>query len=555
MKLSDRWRNTLVLVVFSVVYVTLALLSYTRESATWDEPQHLTAGYAALTRLDFRIDTEHPPLVRMWAAVPLALSRGIRFDEAGHYWQNGPQWFFCHQFMYRDNNADWMLYRARFMIVLLGVLLGVLLFCWAREWFGFWSATAVLALYCFEPNLLAHARLVTTDFGLVCFAFGAVYFLWRLTRRFSVGNIVGLTFFFVMAQTTKFTAILLWPIFFLLLILLAVLTQRRLAALGIAVWLCAASYAGIWAVYGFRYRATAVPSSRFAFEFEKDPRVRTATPTLSKITHWVTEHRLLPQAYAEGFLLGQAKAQVRAAYLCGQYSTRGWWYYFPIAFLIKTPLTAMAMFFGGVGVCLRRWRYDRLFAMAPIAVFLGAAMTANINIGLRHILTIYPFLLLLGGAALARWRWARRIAPYVAAVEFALVYPHCIAAFNIIVGGPSHGHEYLVDSNLDWGQDLKGLKRWMDKNKVATINLSYFGTADPAYYGIRCNYLPGGPFYAEPLVGPPQLPGYVAVSVTNLRGVYFNEELRRYYERLLERKPVARIGHSIHVYWIERPWW
>ncbi|MBM3862054.1 MAG: glycosyltransferase family 39 protein, partial [Verrucomicrobia bacterium] len=511
--------------------------------------------YTALTKHDFRIDAEHPPLVRMWAALPLAFSHGIRFDEAGQYWQNGPQWFFCHQFMYRDNSADWMLYRARFMIVLLGVLLGVLLFCWARELFGVWPATGTLALYCFEPNLLAHSRLVTTDFGLVCFAFGAVYFLWRLTHRFSVGNIIGMTLFFVLAQTTKFSAILLWPIFFALLIVLALLTRRFLATLIVGVLLVVATYAGIWAVYGFRYRATNATATRFAFEFEKDPRVQSAAPTLSKATQWIAEHRLLPQAYAQGFLLGQAKAKVRAGYLAGEYSTKGWWYYFPVAFLIKTPLVVTALFLLGVGVCLRKWRNDRLFAIVPIIVFLGVAMMANINIGLRHILTIYPFALLLAGVALARWPWARRIAPYVAAAELALVYPHCIAAFNLIVGGPSHGDKYLVDSNIDWGQDLKGLKRWMDKNKVTTINLSYFGTADPAYYGIRCTYLPGGPFYAEPQVSAPQLPGYVAVSLTNLRGVYFNEELRRHYERLAERKPVARIGHSINVYWIERPWW
>jgi hypothetical protein len=340
-----------------------------------------------------------------------------------------------------------------------------------------------------------------------------------------------------------------------LLILLAFLTRKFFAVLAVTLWLVVATYAGIWAVYGFRYRATTATATRFAFEFEKDARIQQAAPSLSQATRWVTAHRLLPQAYAEGFLLGQAKAKVRAGFLAGEYSTKGWWYYFPIAFLIKTPLVVTALLVLGIGVCIRRWRYDRLFAIVPIAVFLGTAMMANINIGLRHVLTIYPFVLLLAGVALGRWRWARHIAPFVAALELALVYPHCLAAFNLIVGGPSQGHKYLVDSNLDWGQDLKGLKQWMDRRGVTTINLSYFGTADPAYYGIRCTYLSGGPFYAESQVSAPQLPGYVAVSVTNLRGVYFNEETRRYYDRLLERKPVATIGHSIHVYWIERPWW
>jgi hypothetical protein len=130
-------------------------------------------------------------------------------------------------------------------------------------------------------------------------------------------------------------------------------------------------------VYGFRYRATAATAPRFAFEFEKDARVQTAAPKLSKATQWITEHHFLPQAYAEGFLLGQAKAKVRAGYLCGEYNTRGWWYYFPIAFLVKTPLIVIALFFGGVALCVRRWRYDRLFMLVPIAVFLGVAMSAT----------------------------------------------------------------------------------------------------------------------------------------------------------------------------------
>ena len=135
------------------------------------------------------------------------------------------------------------------------------------------------------------------------------------------------------------------------------------------------------------------------------------------------------------------------------------------------------------------------------------------------------------------------------------VYPHYLAFFNRFVGGPRHGQEYLVDSSLDWGQDLKGLKRWMDKNNVQHINLSYFGTADPGYYKINCTHLPGAPFFAEQFVKGPELPGYVAVSATNLRGVYFDERWRDFYKPLLEMEPVAVIGYSIYVYRVERPWW
>ena len=139
--------------------------------------------------------------------------------------------------------------------------------------------------------------------------------------------------------------------------------------------------------------------------------------------------------------------------------------------------------------------------------------------------------------------------------ELARVYPHYLAFFNQFVGGPRHGYQYLEDFEPGLGQDLKPLKRWMDRNHVAHINLAYFGTADPAYYGMQCTYLPGSPFFEDPLVRGPLLPGYVAVSTTILEGVWFDELARKSYKPLLERQPRAVIGYSIGVYWVDRPWW
>ena len=224
------------------------------------------------------------------------------------------------------------------------------------------------------------------------------------------------------------------------------------------------------------------------------------------------------------------------------------------------------LFLTGVVLCALRWRRfldQNIYVFFPLAAFLGAAMMMKLNIGVRHILPIHPFVLLLAGNAIAEL-YASQRKPFrvllgaiylLAVMEFALVCPHYLAFFNQFGGGPQNGHKYLVDSNLDWGQDLKGLKSWMDQHEVQHINLSYFGTADPTYYKIDCTYLPGGAFFDEPLVKAPQLPGFVAVSATNLRGVYFSEGSRNIYQRLLEREPVAIIGYSIYVYRVERPWW
>src|SRR5258708_6864150 len=130
-----------------------------------------------------------------------------------------------------------------------------------------------------------------------------------------------------------------------------------------------------------------------------------------------------------------------------------------------------------------------MFVLLPPVILVATAMTQKLNIGLRHILPVYPFALMLCAVALA-WLWRRKLKAVVIALgllnlfEFARVYPHPLAGFNTLAGGPANGYRLLVDSNLDWGQDLKGLKHWMDAHDVTHINLAYFGTADPAYYGL-----------------------------------------------------------------------
>jgi 4-amino-4-deoxy-L-arabinose transferase-like glycosyltransferase len=588
MKVSEQLRCILCLLVFAVAFLTLTVSSYVRESATWDEPQHLVAGYSALKFHDYRTDPEHPPFIRMWAALPLLGMNGIKMDlqridpVASASWVMGGQFFFCHDTLYVSNDADHLLYAARFMIVLLGVLLGVLLFCWAHELFGFWPAVVVLGFYALEPNILANCRLVTTDFGVACFAFGVAYFLWRTARRLSAGNLFGLAAFFALAQSSKFSAVLLGPVVLVLLVTracqmsawpvrigklteLSTRWKRLSVAMAIFAMLVLAAWVAIWAAYDFRYLPSNAPEWRM--EFHKDPGILQRIPTLTGVVAWVDEHHLLPNAYNEGFLLGQIKAQKRSGFLAGSYRTEGWWWFFPFAFLIKTPISVIVLFAAGLILALNRWKRfvddDTVYILLPPGAFLAAAILAKLNIGLRHILPAYPFALLLGGYAITRLCAARprplrltlAALCLLAIVEFALVYPHYLAFFNQFVGGPRHGHEYLADSNIDWGQDLKGLKQWMDQHDVHHINLSYFGTADPAYYNIDCTYLPGGPFYDDKRVSSPSLPGFVAVSVTNLRGLYFPPATRDLYKPLLDMEPAAVIGYSIYVYWADRPWW
>jgi hypothetical protein len=558
--------TAMVLTAFTVVFVGLAVHAYTQASATWDEPIHLTAGYAGWVKHDFRIDPSHPPLLRLWAALPTLLVDDVAMGHVPA--DNVPlrAWLrdaygFAHRFLYVENDADRLLYRGRFMIVVLGVVLGIFVFLWTREWLGFTSAVVALACYAFEPNLSAHASLVTTDLGVTCFIFGTVYFTWLTCRRYSPRRMAGLIVCFSLAVVSKFSALLLAPI---VLVLLGMgvrrhqgLTSRRACALlaGLAI----VSVAVIWAIYGFRYLPA--PSTTAALTFEGTERV-TASPIIDATTSWIDAHRLLPNAYTQGFLYAYSSVQRLPGFLAGRISDDGWWSYFPLAILLKTPTPLIVMVCAGLVALYRRRRdlgRDVAFILLPIIVFLGVAIWSGINVGLRHVLPVYPFAILLAALSVREFaRVSRQLRVIALAVvvtvwtgEYALAYPHPLTFFNYAAGGPSNGFRYLSDSNLGWGQSLKPLKTWMEHQDVTHVNLAYFGQADPAYYGINCTHLPGAPSFASESIARPKLPGYVAISATTLTGVYAPPWWRLFYAAFRDLEPVAIIGNSIRVYWVD----
>jgi hypothetical protein len=474
----------------------------------------------------------------------------------------GDAYRFAHRFLYVDNDADRILYLARFMPVVLGVVLGILIFLWTREWLGFTPAVIALACYTFEPNLLAHASLVTTDFGVTCFIFGTIYFAWLTCRRFSVWPVTGLLVCFSLALVSKFSAVMLVPVVPALLALAVArghMGPRR--ALTIIAALAAVSFAVVWASYGFSYLPAKSASSAMNFY---DLAVTNGDRMIAAVLQWFDTHHLLPNGYTQGFLYSYTSTQRLPAFLYGSYSNEGWWYYFPMAFVLKTPTVLILLVVAGLVIaCWQRPDIQRqvvVFILLPVMVFFGIAMWTGINIGLRHILPVYPFLILLaalGARELKRISRVPRTAVIAAAAmlwasEYATAYPYALTFFNFPAGGPEGGYRHLADSNLGWGQGLKPLKSWMDQNRVTHVNLAYFGQADPMYYGIDCTHLPGAPSFATQSIARPRLPGYVAISATTLTGVYAPAPWRLFYTAFRDLPPVAVIGNSIRVYWIER---
>ena len=204
----------------------------------------------------------------------------------------------------------------------------------------------------------------------------------------------------------------------------------------------------------------------------------------------------------------------------------------------------------------------------PAGVIALAAIRSSLDIGLRHILGLYPLLYVYAGSLPGQLKtrmcasvgfWAPIAILLLLATETIAVRPHFIPFFNVASGGSKGGINLLADSNLDWGQGLPALRRWMAERRVQKVNLCYFGTADPAAYGISFLALPGSYRFDVPGAGvvgypseKPELPGYVAIGATNLQGVYFGERLRKSYEFLRRKSPVAILAGSIYVYWVDR---
>lgn len=548
-------RPALVLPLFLLLVLARAFAPLTGHSATWDEPQHLAAGLRASSG-DWRMDPEHPPLARLWASLPLVAERARQADQdpaAGvdpDTWVGEEQFHVARRLLFEGREPDGLLVPARGMILLLHLGLGLLLWAGARAWKGERFAALALLLYALEPNLLAHGALVTTDLAPALFVFASVGLLWRLGRRPSVALALLLALAQGLALLSKFSALLLPP---LLLMLLPMSGLSRRRALGVAGLLLLSAPLLVWVGYGLRYAPSADPA--WLFRFHEHPRTLERLPRLAPLVGALDEARLLPNAFLQGFLHGQWKAQARYGYLFGEVRTEGWWYWFPVALLLKVPLSLIVLLALGARRLFAEGR-AALFLALPVLLFLGVAMAQRLNIGLRHLLPIFPFLILVAALGAAELRERRPgllgllLLGWV--LELGRAWPDDLAFFNALAGGPRGGGRYLVDSNLDWGQDLKRLKRWMDENQVRRVNLAVFGSAEPLAYGIDANPLPGGAPHLRP--GPPELPGWIAISETVLQGVYLGPAGRELYRPLREREPDARVGASIRLYRVEEAW-
>ena len=552
------WWQWLLLAAGLLIFAVQSGWSATHKSAAFDEQYHLTAGYTYLRTGDFRLATNHPPLAGWLASLPLLGDATITLPTDHPAWQNGDRFLFSDIFFWESgNDAQSMLLRARGVMTLLGVVLVASLFVAARQMLGERAGWLALLLAIFEPNLIAHSRFVTTDLSLTLFIFLAIRWWWRWLVQARWPNAWLAGGFAGLAMGVKYNGALIWAILALATLLQSMhhskrsegsgsapgaLWRRRLAGLAVAML---AALAMLWALYRF----TIGPVDFLP-----------GGPTVLAPHYWQwfwnTVVRIIDLQGA------------RVDFFMGEASNHYWWQYFFVAAGVKLPLPVLLLSLAGVALLARDRSLRRLSVLwLPPALLLLLGATQVLNIGFRHMLPAIPFLLLLGASVAERVpRFAARPQRAVGAAlltawlvfDVVRIAPHYESFFNQLAGQWQNWSNLLVDSNLDWGQDLIELRRVMDERGIDTVNLAYFGKAAPEAYGVRYRPLPSylrfmegreiaayNPYTPEP--------GWYAISATALRTGLMTPDTVDLYKIFRSMAPDAHAGYSIYLYHLTYP--
>jgi hypothetical protein len=574
------------------------------KNATYDEVHHAPSAWVQARYRDFRVNPQDPPLWHYWAALPHWLAPPI-VDTNTASWHSLPQdilqqWPWSVETLYRThgNDADAFVNKSRAMMLIAGLALGALIARWSWCIGGGVAALSAVFVFALDPNFLAHAPLVKNDIAFTLALFAFVFAVWRLGSEVTWPRVIMVGLFCGAGLCVKLSALMFGPLILILLLGRAVLPNawplfgkhlfqfrpKLIASIALCAAVAVMSYLVIWTCYGFRYDATPerevrLNTSRF-LELTAINELLARHPdravTQEELDDWkpgplvrgivfAEQYHLLPEAWLNGLLYTHTTTRLQSSFLCGKYSLIGWWYYFPLAMLFKTPVATLVSIVFSLPILffcrkntqaehkLDTWTFICLGV--PFILYGSLALTTNLNLGLRHVLPLYPFLFVILGLTTSRaWMcWGKKallVFTLLAAgliLESAASFPNYLSFFNAPCGGAHGGLRLLGDSNLDWGQDLRLLADWRQKNPDGNLYLCYFGMADPAYYGIDYINLPGGYRFGPPVQLPTD-PGVIAISATHLQGIHLDSGLRDYYTPLSRIRPKAVLGGSIYLF-------
>jgi hypothetical protein len=531
-----KYRFGAIVLLLIMGWLELSTLAVT--AATSDEPMHILRGYALVSRGKYHIPSCvpcSPALSGTLIGSGLLLEPNLNLPpDSDPGWQENSGFGLQEAFLW-SNTVDplQMIYLARLPIVFVSILLGAFIYLWASRRSGAVAGLGALTLYVFSPNMLANARLATTDvvaaatFAAGAFAFSRALDVPRRMSRLKSGVALGL------ALAAKVSAVWL-PVAFVIQMLARFWKDRRNRRawiVSITTVLISFVVGGLtlWAVYRFSIGPI-------------DP----GGPSVPAPAYWGDW-----QDFANYL------RDPLPSYLFGQISNQGWWYFFPITFLVKTPLPVLLLLLIALArtVRARSWSKDAPLLLAPGLLFASLLFSPH-DLGYRYLLPLLPFIFVYAGdviAAAARARWTQIVIGLLIVwqvVGTLRYYPYYLTFFNEIAGGPDRGRYILIDSNLDWGQDLPALKQYVDEHHLEQVRFSYSGATPPGVYGLKTQALPPffppmrdqGAWWLHTLYPPDPPPGHYALSVTGMMGDPND------YAFFRDRMPDAIVGNSIYIY-------
>jgi len=504
--------TALVLLLVLCLQAGLAVHSMRGKSTTYDEPTHMAYGTRGLVQGTFHRDRGS-----FDATMPVSVLNALAAGKAGAEGEKPSR---------REK-----LFAARLPTVALALALTLVVFLWATELFDRRAGLLAALLCALSPNVLAHGRLVTTDVPLALGIFAATYTFWRFHQRPSKGRLAVAALAFGLAQLTKVTAIFLLPIFVLILVFRAwrerkeagegEIMRKSLQGLGVIAALCLGAVVVVNVGFGGEGIFTSLEEMKFRsarFQALQEAPVLGGLPLPA------------PTPYIEGLdLVARDLDRDRWTYCLGNYHPRGVWYYYLVGFALKMPpalflLLAIAAWLALTGRV--RAPGGGAFLITPV-VFLAVYLSLfnQYQIGFRHMLPTLPFLFV-GASRVALWKPKKPALQFVApvlvgafALSTALIHPHYLAYFNGLAGGPEQGWRFLIDSNLDWGQDKAAARHRYPKESEKRVTIE-----------------PGAPMV-----------GRLVVSVNRLVGLKPHQ--KEAYAWLRENfEPVDSVGYSWHVY-------
>lgn len=555
-KSPSRTLCTALVTLLIALHVWIAWSSTLGKGPAFDEGAHMTAGYTYWKFNDYRLQPENGNLPQRWAGLAiLPLSLRLPPGENKTEWRRADVWNMGQRFLFENGNpAELMLAASRGAMSLWGAAAALLVFFWSRRLWGDWGALLSLGLCAGSATMLAHSPMVTSDMVAAFCLLAASGAFWRQLRTPTTLNF-GLSLLLTgMTALAKFSFVLLVPIYALLLVWHACarptasdrpeprksLAADTLKAIGLTLAHALVVFLAVWTAFGFRYKAQALgmppgidlhvpwndllPPSGFRRAFLET----------------LKTYRLLPEAYTHGFAYVLHASDARGAFAAGQLSTTGWWWFFPYAFILKSSLAELAAFVALVIIAIRKAsvsttardlcvRLNRFAPLITLGLIYGlASVTSNLNIGHRHILPLYLPLFIMAGA-LARpsagtlCRIFAAVLVLTQAVEALAARPNYLAYFNLTAGSPDQRWHHLVDSSLDWGQELPALSRWLETNRKPDepVFLSYFGVDDPRRENMAdvIQFAPYSSFWRKPFLVSLK-PGLYCVSATLIQDTY-----------------------------------